>query len=128
MPATSYVVTAWEALAADLDKPMAEVPVEFRDVAIHQPVVAMADQEVTLAVQLGPGGKYYVRVQLVACDCAKVCVCNDPTKRSLLAAVSAWEGVPSVVGLDLRCGVTNLMGFPIDMRFACAGRCCTTTS
>ena len=60
MPATSYVVTAWEALAADLDKPMAEVPVEFKDVAIHQPVVAMADQEVTLAVQLGPGGKFYV--------------------------------------------------------------------
>ena len=26
------------------------------------PVVAMADQEVTLAVQLGPGGKFYVRV------------------------------------------------------------------
>ena len=60
MPATSYVVTAWEALAADLDRPLADLPVEFRDVAIHQPVVAMADQEVTLAVQLGPGGKYYV--------------------------------------------------------------------
>ena len=48
MPATSYVVTAWEAAAAAAEKPMAEFPVAFEDVVIHQAVVATHGQEVTL--------------------------------------------------------------------------------
>ena len=61
MPATSYVVTAWEAAAAAAEKPMAEFPVAFADVAIHQAVVATQGQKVTLAVQLAPAGRFYVR-------------------------------------------------------------------
>ena len=61
MPATSYVVTAWEAAAAAAEKPMAEFPVSFQDVAIHQAVVATQGQKVTLAVQLAPAGRFYVR-------------------------------------------------------------------
>ena len=63
MPATSYVVTAWEAAAAAAEKPMAEFPVAFQDVAIHQAVVATHGQKVTLAVQLAPAGKFYVRTR-----------------------------------------------------------------
>ena len=72
MPATSYVVTAWEALAADLDRPMAELPVDFREVAIHQPVIAGEGQQITLAVQLGPGGKFHVR-RPTGCPAPKLC-------------------------------------------------------
>jgi hypothetical protein len=61
MPATSYVVAAWEALADSLNRPLGELPVDFRDVAIHQPVIAVEGQQVTLAVQLGPGGRFSVR-------------------------------------------------------------------
>ena len=49
MPATSYVVTAWEAAAAAAEKPVAEFPAAFEDVAIHQAVVATHGQKVTLA-------------------------------------------------------------------------------
>ena len=61
MPATSYVVTAWEAAAAAAERPLAEFPAAFADVAIHQAVVATHGQKVTLAVQLAPAGKFYVR-------------------------------------------------------------------
>ena len=61
MPATSYVVTAWEAAAEAAQTPMAEYPVVFEDVAIHQAVVATRGQEVMLAVQLAPASKFYVR-------------------------------------------------------------------
>ena len=61
MPATSYVVTAWEAAAAAAERPVEEFPASFEDVAIHQAVVATQGQKVTLAVQLAPAGKFYVR-------------------------------------------------------------------
>ena len=69
MPATSYVVTAWEAAAAAAEKPMAEFPAAFADVAIHQAVVATHGQKVTLAVQLAPAGKFYVRAPSDALPC-----------------------------------------------------------
>lgn len=64
MPATSYVVTAWEAAAEAAQTPVAAFPVAFEDVAIHQAVVATHGQKVTLAVQLAPAGKFYVRAFL----------------------------------------------------------------
>ena len=61
MPATSYVVTAWEALATIKGKPMAEVGVTFEDVIIHQAVAAEEGQKVALAVLLAPGHRFHVR-------------------------------------------------------------------
>jgi hypothetical protein len=62
MPATSYVVTAWEALAVKEGKSISEVPVTFDDVCIHQAVPAEADQKVTLGVLLAPGNRFHVRI------------------------------------------------------------------
>ena len=62
MPATSYVVTAWEALAAAKGRPMGEVGVTFEDVVIHQAVAAEAGQKVVLAVLLAPGNRFHVRL------------------------------------------------------------------
>ena len=64
MPASSYVVTAWEALAAKLGKPMAEVGVTFEDVVIHQAVAAEEGQKVALEVLLAPKHRFYVRPAL----------------------------------------------------------------
>ena len=61
MPATSYVVTAWEALATIKGKPMAEVGVTFEDVIIHQAVAAEEGQKVALAVLLAPNNRFHVR-------------------------------------------------------------------
>jgi len=63
MPATSYVVTAWEAAAAAAETPAPEFAAAFADVAIHQAVVATRGQKITLAVQLAPAGKFYVRAR-----------------------------------------------------------------
>ena len=63
MPATSYVVTAWEALAAKLGKPMAEVGVTFEDVVIHQAVAAEEGQKVALGVLLAPNHRFHVRAR-----------------------------------------------------------------
>ena len=63
MPATSYVVTAWEALATIKGKPMAEVGVTFEDVIIHQAVAAEEGQKVALAVLLAPGNRFHVRLR-----------------------------------------------------------------
>ena len=63
MPATSYVVTAWEALATIKGKPMGEVGVTFEDVIIHQAVAAEEGQKVALAVLLAPGNRFHVRLR-----------------------------------------------------------------
>ena len=63
MPATSYVVTAWEALASAKGKPMDEVGVSFKDVIIHQAVAAEEGQKVALAVLLAPGNRFHVRLR-----------------------------------------------------------------
>jgi fatty acid synthase, animal type len=60
MPATSYVVTAWEALAVKESKSIAELPVTFDDIMIHQAVPAEEGQKITLGVQLAPGNRFYV--------------------------------------------------------------------
>jgi fatty acid synthase len=66
MPATSYVVTAWEALATIKGKPMAEVGVTFEEVVIHQAVAAEEGQKVALAVLLAPNHRFHVRPALLA--------------------------------------------------------------
>lgn len=61
MPGTSYVVTAWEALAVKEGKSIAELPVTFDNITIHQAVPAEEGQKITLGVQLAPGNRFYVR-------------------------------------------------------------------
>ncbi len=76
MPATSYVVTAWEALATIKGKPMAEVGVTFEEVVIHQAVAAEEGQKVALAVLLAPNHRFHVRPALptpVSCIGAPMC-------------------------------------------------------
>ena len=50
--ATSYLVTAWEALANKMDTTMEQLPVEFDDVSIVQAVPALAEDSVQLTVLL----------------------------------------------------------------------------
>lgn len=60
LQATSYLVTAWEALATQLGKPMAEVPVEWNDVSIQQAVQADEGSSVTLSVLLDRSHRFQV--------------------------------------------------------------------
>ena len=60
LPATSYLVTAWEALAAARGVEPASLPVEFADVRIHQAVATEAGQKARLSVTLAPGGGFFV--------------------------------------------------------------------
>ncbi len=54
-------MTAWEALAAQMGKLPAEVPVEWQDVSIQQAVQADADSSVTLSVLLDRSSRFQAR-------------------------------------------------------------------
>ena len=58
--ATSYLVTAWEALATQHEKTMAELPVVFEDVSIVQAVQAQPGENVTLSVLLDRSHRFQV--------------------------------------------------------------------
>lgn len=60
LQATSYLVTAWEALAAQHEKTMAELPVVFEDVSIVQAVQAQPGDNVTLSVLLDRSHRFQV--------------------------------------------------------------------
>ena len=85
MPATSYVVTAWEAAAAAAETPAPEFAAAFADVAIHQAVVATRGQKITLAVQLAPAGTFYVRARrpLLPSRSSEVARARDTARQSL---------------------------------------------
>jgi fatty acid synthase len=58
--ATSYLVTAWEALAAQREKKMHELPVVFEDVRILQAVPAAPGASVALSVLLDASQRFQV--------------------------------------------------------------------
>lgn len=60
MPATSYVVTAWEALCSMKSRKMEETPVAFEDVQIRQAVTAEEGQKIALAVLIAPDNRFNV--------------------------------------------------------------------
>lgn len=62
LQATSYLVTAWDALATLMGKPMSEVCVEWADVVIQQAVQADADSSVTLSVLLDNSHRFQVLI------------------------------------------------------------------
>jgi hypothetical protein len=62
MPATSYVVTAWEALCSMKSRKMEETPVVFEDVQIRQAVTAEEGQKIALAVLIAPDNRFCVSV------------------------------------------------------------------
>ena len=61
--ATSYLVTAWEALAAQRETTMEELPVVFEDVSIVQAVQANPGDQVTLSVLLDRSHRFQVRMR-----------------------------------------------------------------
>jgi fatty acid synthase len=65
MQATSYLVTAWEALAAQQETTMDEMPVIFEDVSIVQAVQAQPGENVTLSVLLDRSHRFQVCSNLV---------------------------------------------------------------
>ena len=60
MQATSYLVTAWDALATQMGKPMSEVAVTWSDVSIYQAVQADSDSKITLSVLLDRSNRFQV--------------------------------------------------------------------
>lgn len=60
MQATSYLVTAWDALATQMGKPMSEVAVTWSDVTIYQAVQADSDSKITLSVLLDRSNRFQV--------------------------------------------------------------------
>ena len=56
--ATSYLVTAWEALASQAGKSMADLPVTWSDVSIYQAVQAEAQDSVILSVLLDRSDRF----------------------------------------------------------------------
>ena len=62
MQATSYLVTAWEALAAQQETTMDELPVTFEDVSIVQAVQAQPGENVTLSVTLDRSHRFQVPI------------------------------------------------------------------
>ena len=63
MPATSYVVTAWEALCNMKTRKMEDTPVTFEDVQIRQAVTAEEGQKIALAVLIAPDNRFCVSSQ-----------------------------------------------------------------
>lgn len=53
-------MTAWDALATQMGKPMDEVAVEWSDVSVHQAVHADPDSTVTLSVLLDRSHRFQV--------------------------------------------------------------------
>ena len=78
MPATSYVVTAWEALASELGTEARQLPATLEGVRIHQAVVATEGQKITLEVQLAPGNRFFVRPKAYAAQ--KICASSNLRK------------------------------------------------
>ena len=77
MPATSYVVTAWEALASEMGVEARQLPATLQDVRIHQAVVATEGQKITLEVQLAPGNRFFVRLLFwIRAKCGNHCSPN----------------------------------------------------
>lgn len=64
--ATSYLVTAWEALAAQQGKAAAELPVLFEDVSIVQAVPIAPGGSVTLSVILDASHGFQARLPSLA--------------------------------------------------------------
>ena len=62
--ATSYLVTAWEALATQRETTMEELPVVFEDVSIVQAVQAQPGEAVTLSVLLDRSHRFQARARL----------------------------------------------------------------
>ena len=58
--ATSYLVTAWEALASQQETTIEELPVSFEDVSIVQAVQAQPGEAVTLSVLLDRSHRFQV--------------------------------------------------------------------
>ena len=67
--ATSYLVTAWEALATQQEKTMDELPVTFEDVSIVQAVQAQPGENVTLSVLLDRSHRFQVCMCPSFSDC-----------------------------------------------------------
>lgn len=68
MPATSYVVTAWEALCHMKSRKMEETPVVFEDVQIRQAVTAEEGQKIALAVLIAPDNRFCVSTLATRCS------------------------------------------------------------
>lgn len=62
LQATSYLVTAWEALAMQKQVPKEALPVIFEDVEIFQAVQADVDVPVILSVLLDRSNRFQVSV------------------------------------------------------------------
>ncbi|KAK9826437.1 hypothetical protein WJX81_005723 [Elliptochloris bilobata] len=60
LPATAFLVTAWEALAARLGRPCGALPVVFEDVAILQAVPLKAGGAATLRVSLDARQRFQI--------------------------------------------------------------------
>ena len=58
--ATSYLVTAWEALASQQETTMEELPVSFEDVSIVQAVQAQPGESISLSVLLDRSHRFQV--------------------------------------------------------------------
>ena len=60
--ATSYLVTAWEALASQHNRRTSDLPVVFENVRILQAVPAAADTPVKLSVSLDARHRFQVNL------------------------------------------------------------------
>ena len=60
MPATSYIVMAWEALAAQLGRARAELAVQFEAVTLHSAVPGVHDGKITLTAEVTAAGHFEV--------------------------------------------------------------------
>ena len=69
MQATSYLVTAWEALASQRGKKMGDCPVTWSDVSIYQAVQAEAQDSVTLSVLLDRSDRFQASHNLQDAAC-----------------------------------------------------------
>lgn len=61
MQATSYLVTAWEALANEHDVDMGAIAVQFSNVSIIQAVSVQPGEDVTLSVLLDKSHRFQAR-------------------------------------------------------------------
>jgi hypothetical protein len=72
--AVSYIVTAWEALAAQKQTTKKELPVVFEDVKVHQAIQADVQTPVTLHVSLDHSNRFQVCYVMVKVDCLRKCI------------------------------------------------------
>ncbi|EIE22203.1 ketoacyl-synt-domain-containing protein [Coccomyxa subellipsoidea C-169] len=98
MPATSYLVAAWEALATQQEKAMAELPVAFEDVCILQAVQAQPGDNITLSVLLDRSHRFQVlqETDVIAEGCIKPHSAPAPAKQNCTAAATA-EALANIV-------------------------------